>query len=269
MAKPKTPPKKPTPKSDDDDDKDDDKTGDDSNDDDDEDNDRKINAIVTNRVNRALKPLTKQIADLTAAIAASKKAPEPDDDDDDDDDAETPPAPGKKPEGKPSKGESRKLSSMEKRLKAAEERAEQAEKAQKEAADKAKLQEENSSIFAALAKSGISDSKVQRAIASTLREDELIVRDEETGKLRFKSVDKYGTEDLVDTEIGIGKWLKGEGKSFLPALPTSGSGAGGSSLRNPGGNQQQKLDVSKLSKIERARIDLERASTGQGPLGQD
>jgi hypothetical protein len=266
MAKPKTPPKKKP--DDDEDDKPDGEKPD--GDDDDEDDDRKINAIVTSRVNRALKPLLKEITGLKEALTKATAKPDSDDEDDDDaDDGETPPAAGKKPEGKPSKGESRKLSAMEKRLKAAEDRADAAEKAQKEAADKAKLQEENSTIYAALAKAGISDPKVQRAVASTLREDELIVRDEETGKIRFKSVDKYGTEDLVDPESGLGKWLKSDGKAFLPAVAAGGSGAGGSALRNAAGSQQTKADLSKLSKRERAVIDLERASSGLPPLGQD
>lgn len=263
MAKPKTPPKqsKNPPKPDDDEEE---TPGEgDEEEDDDEDDDRKINAIVTNRVNRALKPLTKQIADLTAALAAKAK-PESDDEDDDDEE-ETPRSSKKGKSGVPDK----KLTALEKRVKDAEERAANAEKAQQEQAAKAKIQEENAVIGAALQKAGITDPKVVKAITLSLREDELIVRDEETGKPRFKTVDKYGSEDLVDPEVGIGKWIKTDGKAFVPAVQASGSGAGGTGLQQTNGTKMSKAEISRLDAKQRAAIELERASRGQPPLGED
>lgn len=263
MAKQQTPSKKPknAPPPDDDET---DGEGNDEGDEDEEDDDRKINAIVTNRVNRALKPLQKMIGDLTSKLDSLSKPKEPEGDSEDEE--EETPAPSKK--GK-SGAESKKLTALEKRVKDAEERAAQAEKAQQEQAAKAKIQEENAVIAAALQKAGVTDPKVVKAITLSLREDEMIVRDEETGKPRFKGVDKYGQEDLVDPEAGIGKWLKADGKAFLPAVPAGGSGAGGrdaSSVARPGAT---KANVSQMSAREKAAIELERASMGLPPLGQD
>lgn len=268
MAKPKTPPKpsKNPPKPDTDEEDPSGEGG--EGEDDDEDDDRRINAIVTNRVNRALKPLSKQIADLTAALAASAKKPEPGEGEGegDDEDEESPPP---KRASKASAGESKKLSALEKRVKDAEDRASKAEQAQKEQSEKALRAEEDGAIGVALQKAGFTDPKVIRAITLSLRADELIVRDEETGKVRFKSVDKYGSEDLVDPDSGLGKWLKSDGKSFLPAVAASGSGAGGSNLQQTQQSKLTKTEIGKLSPREKAQIDLERASQGLPPLGHD
>jgi hypothetical protein len=228
----------------------------------DEDADRKINAIVTNRVNRALKPLTKTIESLTAKLEEMTKAKSTSSEEETDEEIEEEPSKPVKGKGKPNK----QLTALEKRVKDAEERAAAAEKAQTEAAEKAQRQEENVAIGAALAKSGISDQRVIRAVTLSLREDGLIIRDEETGKIKFKTVDKHGYEDLVEPEVGLGKWLKGDGKSFLPAVPAGGSGAGNTNLQTPRGAGMNKQEISKLSAREKAAIDLERASTGLPPL---
>lgn len=264
MAK-KIPPKKPVnpPKPDgDEEDTGADEGGESDGDDSEEDNDRKINAIVTNRVNRALKPLSKLIEGLNAKIDSMSKPKEGDDSDDPDDEEDTEPQRPTKRGSKPNK----QLTALEKRVRDAEERAQNAEKAQKDQAEKALRQEEDSAITAALQKAGITDPRVAKAITLSLRADELIVRDDETNKVRFKSVDKHGYEDLVDPDTGLGKWLKSDGKAFMPAVAAGGSGAGGTASQQVGRANMSKQEIGKLSPREKAAIDLERASRGEPPL---
>lgn len=223
---------------------------------------RRFNAAITSRVKRELKPLQDTIAGLKTLVETLSKSRE---EEDEDDDQEESPPPAKKGKGSGS-GESKKLSAMERRLKDAEDRATKAEQATKDQEAKAKRQEEDSTIIAALQKAGISDPKLARAALLSLRADEVITRDEETGKIRFKHVDKYG-EDFVDPDVGIGKWIKGDGKVFIPAVQASGSGAGSVNSANPAaGSGLSKDQLSKLSKVERARIEIERASSGLPPL---
>lgn len=262
----KTPPKKPNSRQPDpkpDEDEDEDTEGDeDSDDESPEDVNRKLNATITNRINRAIKPFQKAISDLTSQVALLAKKPEPGEEDDEETEEETPSA-SKKSKGQKSKA----LNALEKRVKDAEDRAAAAELAQKQQEEKSKRAEENAVIGAALAKAGITDPRVIRAVTISLREDELIVRDEDTGKMRFKTVDKFGTEDFVDPDAGLTKWLKTDGKSFLPAVAASGSGGGGTDAqRSSMGTSLTKKDIGKLSPVERARLELERASTGQPPL---
>ena len=266
MARKKTPASNPNPKTpkpgEGEEETDLDGEGEGDGDEDDEDQDRKINAIVTSRVNRALKPLTKTIEALTSRLEALSQ-PRSTDEDEEETDEEPAPRKGK------SGGESKKLTALERRLKDAEDRAAKAEQAQKDQAEKALRQEENASISAALTKAGVTDPRVVRAITLALREEEMIVRDEETGRVRFKTVDKYGTEDFVDPDSGVAKWLKSDGKAFLPAVPASGSGAGGSDAASVQQTKMSAGEIGKLSARERAAIEIDRASRGLPPLGQD
>jgi hypothetical protein len=278
MAK-KTTPKKPStrtpdPNVDDDDDKAGDGEGDGEGDEDGDgegdtnERNRRLNAMVTGRVKRALGPITAQLAALSAKLDTLGKKPsggEDTDDDSDDDEQEATPPPSRRGRAEPK--ESKKLSALERRVRDAEERASKAELAQKEQAEKARRGEEDAAIGGALQKAGITDPRVVKAITLSLRSDEVIVRDEETGKIRFKTVDKWGTEDFVDPDAGIAKWIKAEGKVFLPAVPASGSGAGGATGANTStGTGLSREARSKLSPVERARIEIERASSGLPPL---
>lgn len=232
----------------------------------DEDSNRKLNAMITNRMKRETKSLTKMISDLNAKIdALAPKTKTDDEEEDSDEEVEEVAVSTKK---KPAQEKSKKLASLEKRVKDAEDRAAAAEKAQIESAEKSKRQDEDSKMYAVLAKSGITDSKVAKAIILTLRQDELLVRDEDTNQIRFKTVDKYGTEDLVDPEAGLGKWFKSDGKAFLPAIQVGGSGAGGDG-RQVGKANLSKAEMNKLTPREKASIEIERASMGLPPLDQD
>lgn len=264
MAKPKSPPlkKSATPEIDPDDLVEDAGSGDDDEDDPGAEN-RRVNAVVTSRLKRELRPFQKMILDLATQIEALKNPVAPEGDEDDDDEEHPAATPARRKAGP----ESKKLTALERRVKDAEDRAAKAELAQKDQEGKSRRSEENVAVSQALAKAGVTDQKVIRAITLSLREDDLISRDEETGKVRFKLIDKYGSEDFVDPDSGVAKWIKSDGKVFLPALPASGSGAGSQATANPAGGVGLTRDgIAKLSKVERARIEIERASSGLPPL---
>lgn len=279
MAKPKTPNKTPKPRTTDEDP--DDLDPDDSEDETDpEDMEKKINAIVTNRVKRALKPFEKLLGDLGGKIDALGKKPatsEDDDDTDDDDDdavdpavaataganAATPGKPAAQTQEKPADAKWRKK--MEKDLREEREKRETAEKAQQAAADKAKKDEERTTIMRALEKAGVTDPKAQRAAYLTMVEDGLVTRDDD-GKVCIKSVDKYGDEELVSPGAGAAQWAKSDGKSFMPAVDAGGSGQGGAHNVSESTRKMTKQEYSKLDKVEKAKIELWRASNGMPPL---
>lgn len=236
----------------------------------DEDENRRLNAMVTGRVKRALAPMQKTLEALTARLEQLNKpsgsdSDDSDDGDDGDADQESAPAPTKRSRGADPKD--KKLSSLEKRLKDAEDRASKAELATKQEQEKRSRHEEDQVVSAALQKAGITDPRVVKAITLTLRSEDLITRDEETNRVRFKVTDKWGSEDFVDPDSGITKWIKNDGKVFLPAVSASGSGAGGSNTANPStGVGLSKDHYNKLGKVEKARIEIERASQGLPPL---
>lgn len=257
MAKQNQPAKKPVKKPDNrqaDPDEDPDEDPDDE-DPDDEDQDaanKRINAIVTSRVNRAMKPIQKQLGDITKLLAAKNaEAEDPDPEDPED----QPESPGKKKSGKPDK----QLEALHKRVKDSEDRALAAERLQKEQAEKATRAQEDDLVRVELVKHGITDPKLQRAAIHAMREDGFISRDEDTNKVKIKITDKYGTEDFVDPIKGVEKWAKADGKSFIPAVNTGGSGA---TPPNGPGSQHTKTDISKMSDKQKAAIELERASQG-------
>ncbi len=232
-------------------------SGDEDGDDDGDDNQR-INAIVTSRVKRALKPLedmVKSLAETVGKMSPTKQADQDDEDDEDDEEQE----PGKKPDT----AVARKLDKLNKQLKNEREARKQAENAQKEAEEKRKRDEMRTHTNAALAKHGIKDPMLAKGAISILEENGVITRDDE-GKIKYKSTDKYGIESLVEVDAGISQWIKGEGKSFLPAVDAGGSGQG--SANAGGAGSVTKKDLAGMNPVQKARIAIERASMGLPPL---
>lgn len=231
---------------------------------------KKINAIVTNRVKRALKPFEKLLGDLGGKIDALGKKPAESTEDDQDEDQDEDPAqvitPGKaaaQTQEKPADAKWRKK--MEKDLREEREKRETAEAAQAAAADKAKKDEERTTIMRALEKAGVTDPKAQRAAYLTMVEDGLVTRDDD-GKICIKSVDKYGDEELVSPGAGASQWAKSDGKAFMPAVDAGGSGQGGAHNVNENTRKMTKQEYGKLDKVEKAKIELWRASNGMPPL---
>lgn len=266
MAKNKTPShKKPSQKPDDQtdpNDKDQDEDEDDDNDDegdDAEEQNRRINAIVTSRVKREMKGVLNQLNTLTEAIGKLSTPAKKEETDDEDEDQEQKPA-------KEDPKIARKMTKLEKELAEEKEARKKAEQAQKDEAEKAKRQEMISHFDSALAEHGISDPILRKAALRHLEDEGKMIRDEETGKPKFKGVDKYGIETNFDPKVGLKTWITTEGKSFVPAVDTGGSGTGGSSVGN---TKLTKGEFSKLSPQQKASIELERASMGLPPLEQN
>lgn len=94
-----------------------------------------------------------------------------------------------------------------------------------------------------------------------------MVRDEESGKIKFKGQDKYGMETLYDPKVGVKQWVLSEGKAFIPAVDAGGSGTG-AARQGLGNTNLTKGEFQKLSPQQKAAIELERASMGLGPVDQ-
>jgi hypothetical protein len=262
MAK-KTPPKKPVAKTDPDDETEDQETEQDEQNEDPEEQNRRINAIVTNRVKREMKPLLSQLATLTEAIGKLSKPKDEDQDDSDEIEGEQ----SSTKEVKIDPKLSRKMNKLERELVEEREARKKAEQAQVDAQNKTKHNEMLSQFESALAEHGVTDPKLRRAALRLLEEDGVMIRDEDTGKIKFKGQDKYGIETLFEPKIGIKSWVLGEGKSFVPAVDASGSGTGGA--KSVGNSKLTQGEYGKLSLQQKASIELERASMGLPPLGQD
>lgn len=264
MAK-KTPPKKPATKPDPDDEQDDDQKTDqdDDQDEDPEEQNRRINAIVTNRVKREMKPLLSQLATLTEAIGKLSKPKDEEQDDSDENDGEQ----SSSKEVKIDPKISRKMSKLERELAEERDARKKAELAQQEEASKSKRTEMLNQFESALAEHGVTDPRLRRAALRLLEEDGVMVRDEESGKIKFRGQDKYGIETLFDPKAGIKAWVLGDGKSFVPAIDSSGSGTGGA--KSIGNSKLTQGEYGKLNPQQKAAIELERASMGLPPLGQD
>lgn len=228
--------------------------------DDEQDANQRINAIVTSRVKREMKGVLAQLATLTDAIGklSAPKKEETDEEDEDEGD-------GKKAEAKPDPKLARKLQKMENELKEEKEARKKAELAQKEERAKAERTDMLGTFEAALTEHGVTDPKLRRAALRLLEEDGYMVRDEESGKVKFKGQDKYGMETMFDPKAGVKQWVLNEGKSFIPAVDAGGSGTGGS-RQGVGNANLTKGEFSKLSPQQKAAIELERASMGLGPL---
>ncbi len=267
MAKQKTPGnKKPVTKSDDEDQE---TPGEDDTESDDEDSDnaeaenRRINAIVTSRVKREMKPLLSMMTQLQETIKAqAAKKPEESQDDDTDDGDES--SDSKKPvvDTKMSK----KMARIEAQL--AEERTarKKAEQERAEEQERGKTTEMRTIFDSALTEHGVSDPVLRRSALREIEAQGYMVRDED-GKIKFKGTDKWGVETLFDPKTGLKDWVTKEGKSFIPAVDAGGSGTGGS--RGTGnGDPLTNKQFNKLSDQQRASINLERACAGLPALGE-
>lgn len=264
MAKSKTPGKKPVEKREDDDAEESEREdGDNEDKDGDKDEDaeaenRRINAIVTSRVKREMKGVLAQLQTLTEAISKAQ-TPAKKDEDEEDDDTED------RKESKQDPKLTRKMTKLERELAEEREARKKAEQSQKEEAEKAKRQEMLNIFDSALTEHGVTDAKLRRAALMSLEADGVMVRDEETGKIKFKGQDKYQMETLYDPKVGIKNWVLTEGKSFIPATESSGSGTG-ASRQGTGNSQLTRGEFGKLSPQQKAAIELERASMGLPPI---
>jgi hypothetical protein len=231
-------------------------------DEDPEDLDRKINAIVTSRLKRELKPFGAQLSTIAKQLESMSQTPKKEETDEDEEE------PTKKPVEDPKAA--KRLMRLEKEL--AEEKAARtkAEKERVEEAERSKRNEMRNSFASILTELGITSPRLQRAALDQLEQDGIMIRDED-GKVKFKGQDKYGIEQTFDPKVGLKTWIANDGKEFAPAVDAGGSGTGGT-VRNIGANagtglRARSLTSSRLSK--RASINLERACTGLPPLGEE
>lgn len=163
--------------------------------------DAKLNAALTNHMKRLSASLEKRFE----SISASLQPKEP----------EAPAAPD---------DVAGKVAALEKLLlneRRAREEAETAREAERQARNR---QEEDSMLASSLRDAGITAPDVADAVHALLRTKGKVARDE-SGEVRFKTMDKYGSEQLLPLKEGLGQWVKNEGKAFLPAVPVRGTGA--------------------------------------------
>lgn len=227
-----------------------------------EEQNRRINAIVTSRVKREMKAVNQQLSAMMAKLE-TMGTPAKKDEEDGDDDGE----PSNKKQAEVDPKLAKKMNKLERELADEKEARKKAEVAQQDEAAKAKRQEMVTTFDAVLTEHGITDPKLRRAALMTLEADGVMVRDEESGKIKFKGVDKYGIENLYDPKVGLKQWILNEGKSFVPAVDAGGSGAAGSRI-GVGNTNLTKGEFNKLSAQQKASIELERASSGLPPLGE-
>lgn len=260
MATKKTPAKKPDPKKTDEETEETEETTEETEEAEEDDNQR-INAIVTSRVKREMKAVNAQLAQLTEMMKtmASKKSEESEEETEETEETT------EKPQAKPDLKTQRQLTKLQKELQEERDARKKAETAQKEEQAKAARQDMLSQFDAALTEHGVTDPKLRRAALMSLEADGYMVRDEDTGKIKFKGQDKYGIETLYDPKAGVKQWVQTEGKSFIPAVDAGGSGTG-AARQGVGNTNLTKGEYSKLSAQQKAAIELERASSGQPPL---
>jgi hypothetical protein len=158
------------------------------------------------------------------------------------------------------------MSKLEKELQEEKLARKQAEKERAEEQEKAKRTEMRTIFSAALQEHGVTDPKLLRAALNVLEEDGVMIRDED-GKIKFKGQDKYGIETNFDPKIGLKAWVTADGKSFVPAVDAGGSGTGGTT-RGVGNTSFTSKEFGKLTEQQKAAINLERACSGQPPLGE-
>jgi hypothetical protein len=264
MAKTKTPAKKPDSKKPDDEDTDSPEGGEGDEGDegeDEQDQNQRINAIVTSRVKREMKAVNSQLQAMMQKLESMSAPKKEDDEGDEGDEGE----PDKKAESKQDLKSQRILTRLQKELAEEKDARKKAELAQKEEQAKAARQEMVSAFDAALTEHGVTDPKLRRAAIMSLEADGVMVREEDTGKVKFKGTDKYGMEVLYDPKAGVKQWVQSDGKSFIPAVDAGGSGTGGA-RQGIGNTSLTKGEYSKLSDQQKAAINLERACSGQPPL---
>lgn len=93
--------------------------------------------------------------------------------------------------------------------------------------------EERTALTEALVQAGVDKSRMRAAVALIYGEDQAVGRDDDK-RIVFK-IPKAGYTDEVTLEEGISHWLKtDEGKAFLPAKGSAGSGAAGSNHQRSG-----------------------------------
>lgn len=137
-----------------------------------------------------------------------------------------------------------KFEMMQKKIEAAERRYDEERKAREEERKARMRDEERVALADALRSGGLDDKRLRGAAALLYSEERRVVRDPETGSIKFRQ-EKDGYEELVDLGKGIAEWLKTEdGKAYLPPRQTAGSGASavGGRPRNGG-----------VSKVEQAK----------------
>ena len=263
MAKQKTTPKKPS-----DENTDTDETETDTDTDtetDPEEENKRINAIVTNRVKREMKPLLQMMQQMQETMKSMAPKKDEDEEETEETDTETETAQTqKKPAPKANDATSKRMTRLERELAEQKARAEKAERERAEQAEASKRQEMRNIFQGALAEYGIKDPLLLEAALDRLEKTGQMFRDED-GKVKFKGVDKYGIDTNFDPRVGLKTWVEKEGKSYVPAVEAGGSGSGGA--RNGGEHTNMgKSQYAKLSEVEKARIELDRASQGLPPL---
>lgn len=107
---------------------------------------------------------------------------------------------------------------------AQERKAREDEKREREAErSKALRMEQSAALATALRDAGIVDKTMAKAAQALLESDGVVTRDD-AGAIKFRTVDKYGTETLVELSEGLAGWSKGDGMAFMPARKVAGSG---------------------------------------------
>lgn len=260
MANKKTPGKKAPAKNPDEDTEETEETTEDTEEEEVDENQR-INAIVTSRVKREMKAVNQQLQAMMQKLE-SMSTPKKEETEEETEEGEETEA---KKESKPDLKTQRQLTKLQKELQEEKEARKKAELAQKEEQAKAARQEMVSQFDAALTEHGVTDPKLRRAAIMSLEADGYMVRDEETGKVRFKGTDKYGIETMFDPKAGVKQWVQSEGKAFIPAVDAGGSGTG-AARQGVGNTSLSKSEFSKLSDQQKASINLERACSGLPPL---
>lgn len=262
MAKIKTPARKPDPKSEDENTEGQEgQEGEDGDDkDDSQDENQRINAIVTSRVKREMKAVNQQLQAVMQKLETmSPKKEDADEDDDTDVEGQD------KKEVKPDLKTQRQLTKLQKELQEERDARKKAELAQKEEKDKSARQEMVSQFDAALTEHGVTDPILRKSALRHLEAEGYMVRDEDSGKIKFKGQDKYGLETMFDPKAGVKQWVLTEGKSFIPAVEAGGSGTG-AARQGVGNSNLTKGEFSKMTPQQKASIELERASAGLPPL---
>ena len=152
-------------------------------------------------------------------------------------------APAVKDKGSAGDGESDAMKELRKKLEASDKRQEtlladmrKKDEERQTILDKQRRNEERQTLTAALEKAGVKPTLRPAAVA-LLTERGLVKRDEE-GNILFDHKDKDGNVEALPVEAGVGKWIStDEGKEYLPAKDTGGSGGGGGRASAGGKNQ--------------------------------
>lgn len=162
---------------------------------------RVVNAAITTHSKRQETKIAELIA---AAIKPAEQAPE-------------------KPAGGAPDATSAALAKLQADL-AQERKAREDERREREAERAKALKNEQSAALAtALRDAGVTDKVMARAAQAMLETEGVVTRDD-SGAIRFRTVDKYGTETLVDLSEGLSAWTKTDGQAFLPPRKVAGSG---------------------------------------------